>query len=167
MSARFSKGATLTWKMRGQAMLLALALGAGGTPAWADEPARAPEVSAGDSSPVAPVTAQDTAEVVTSGVPEITAIAPTWGPSGWVFSLALEGRNLNGMSEVRFYPATGIVVEDVPVVNSEGTIATVKVTILLHAPLGPRLVVVRTPAGQSSLTPTEANMFKVSFAHLH
>ncbi len=100
-------------------------------------------------------------------VPEITRIAPTWGPSGWVISLTLEGRNLQGASEVRFVPATGMVVEDAPIVNSEGTIATVKVTILVHAPLGPRLVVVRTPGGQSSLTPTEANIFKVSFAHLH
>jgi hypothetical protein len=84
-----------------------------------------------------------------------------------VFSLTLEGRNLSGASEVRFVPSTGIVVEDQPVVNSEGTIVTVKVTILVHAPLGPRLVVVRTPAGRSSLTPTEANVFKVSFAHMH
>lgn len=99
--------------------------------------------------------------------PEITAISPSWGPSGWVLSLTLEGRNLLGASEVKFYPSTGIVVEDAPVVNSEGTLATVKVTILIHAPLGPRLVVIRTPAGQSSLTPTEANIFKVSFAHLH
>ncbi|MBI4400517.1 MAG: hypothetical protein HY581_02655 [Nitrospirae bacterium] len=99
--------------------------------------------------------------------PEITRIAPTWGSSGWVISLTLEGRNLQSASEVRFVPATGMVVEDAPVVNSEGTVATVKVTILVHAPLGPRLVVVRTPAGQSSLTPTEANIFKVSFAHLH
>jgi hypothetical protein len=100
-------------------------------------------------------------------MPEITTIAPHWGPSGWVFSLAIEGRNLAGTSEVRFVPSTGIVVEDQPVVNSEGTIVTVKVTILVHAPLGPRLVVVRTPVGRSSLTPTEANTFKVSFAHMH
>ena len=99
--------------------------------------------------------------------PEITTISPTWGPSGWVFSLTVEGRNLTGASEVRFYPGTGIATVDSPVVNSEGTIATVKVTILNHAPLGPRLVVVRTPAGQSSMTPTEANIFKVSFAHAH
>lgn len=102
-----------------------------------------------------------------AGAPEITRIAPTWGPSGWVISLTLEGRNLQGASEVRFVPSIGMVVEDAPVVNSEGTIATVKVTILVHAPLGPRLVVVRSPTGQSSLTPTEANIFKVSFAHLH
>lgn len=101
------------------------------------------------------------------GAPEITAILPTWGPSGWVFSLTLQGHNLTGASEVRLYPSTGIAIDDEPVVNSEGTVATVKVTILVHAPLGPRLVVVRTPAGQSSLTPTEANTFKVSFAHLH
>jgi hypothetical protein len=99
--------------------------------------------------------------------PEITEVSPHWGPSGWVFSLTLEGRNLGGASEVLFYPSTGIVVEDAPVVNEEGTVATVKVTILIHAPLGPRLVVVRTPAGQSSLKPTEVNTFKVSFAHLH
>ncbi len=99
--------------------------------------------------------------------PEITTIAPLWGPSGWVFSLTIEGRNLTGASEVKFLPATGIVVEDQPVVNSDGTMVSVKVTILVHAPLGPRLVVVRTPAGQSTLTPTEANTFKVSFAHLH
>ena len=97
--------------------------------------------------------------------PEITLISPTWGPSGGVFTLTVEGRNLTGASEVRFYPGTGIATVDSPVVNSEGTIATVKVTILNHAPLGPRLVVVRTPAGQSSMTPTEANIFKVSFAH--
>jgi len=99
--------------------------------------------------------------------PEITAIAPKWAPAGWVFSLTLEGRNLAGASEVRFYPSTGIVVEDPPVVNSEGTVVNVKVTILVHAPLGPRLIAIRTPAGQSSLTPTDANTFKVSFAHLH
>lgn len=110
---------------------------------------------------------QQAEEVSADGKPEITSIAPSWGPSGWVFSLTLEGRNLQGASEVRFVPSIGMVVEDAPVVNSEGTIATVKVTILVHAPLGPRLVVVRSPTGQSSLTPTEANIFKVSFAHLH
>jgi hypothetical protein len=82
-------------------------------------------------------------------------------------SLTLQGHNLAGASEVRFVPSTGIVVEDTPVINDDGTTATVKVTILMHAPLGPRLVVVRTPHGTSSLTPNEANIFKVSFAHLH
>jgi hypothetical protein len=102
-----------------------------------------------------------------SAVPEITRIAPLWGPSGSVLSLTIQGRNLHEVSEVKFYPSTGIVVEEDPIVNSEGTIATVKVTILVHAPLGPRLVAVRTPAGQSSLTPTEANIFKVSYAHMN
>lgn len=129
------------------AVVLALLLLRGG--ALAKEGAQAPGGSSSD------------------GAPEITRIAPTWGPSGWVISLTLEGRNLQGASEVRFVPAIGMIVEDAPVVNSEGTIATVKVTILVHAPLGPRLVVVRTPGGQSSLMPTEANIFKVSFAHLH
>lgn len=101
------------------------------------------------------------------GPPEITSIAPAWGASGSVLSLTIQGRNLHEASEVKFYPSTGIAVEENPIVNSEGTIATVKVIILVHAPLGPRLVVVRTPAGQSSLTPTEANMFKVSFAHMN
>jgi hypothetical protein len=41
------------------------------------------------------------------------------------------------------------------------------VTILVHAPWGARLVAVRTPAGQSSLMPTEANIFKVSYAHMN
>ncbi|MEW6544856.1 MAG: hypothetical protein AB1411_14760 [Nitrospirota bacterium] len=110
---------------------------------------------------------QQAGESLSNNAPEITAITPRWGPSGWVFSLTLVGHNLAEVSEVQFVPSTGIVVEDAPVVNSEGTVATVKVTILMHAPLGPRLVVVRTPSGQSSLTPTEANTFKVSFAHLH
>lgn len=132
-------------------------LGSGARAASADEGANGPEQ-------VAPATvAADEAQ----GVPEITSVSPTWGPSGWVLSLTVEGRNLTGASEVRFYPGTGIATVDSPVVNSEGTIATVKVTILVHAPLGPRLVVVRTPAGQSSMTPTEANIFKVSFAHAH
>lgn len=132
-------------------------LGIGARAAGADEGANGPE----QVSPAA--VAVDEAQ----GVPEITTISPTWGPSGWVFSLTVEGRNLTAASEVRFYPGTGIAAVDSPVVNSEGTIATVKVTILVHAPLGPRLVVVRTPAGQSSMTPTEANVFKVSTAHLH
>jgi hypothetical protein len=132
-------------------------LGIGARAAVADERATGPE----GVSPAA--VAADEAQ----SVPEITSISPTWGPSGWVLSLTVEGRNLNGASEVRFYPGTGIATVDSPVVNSEGTIATVKVTILVHAPLGPRLVVVRTPAGQSSMTPTEANIFKVSFAHAH
>jgi hypothetical protein len=116
--------------------------------AWAEESTIPSQESSGDA-------------------PEISAILPAWGPSGWVFSLTVQGHNLTGASEVRFYPPTGIVVEDEPVVSGDGTVATVKVTILVHAPLGPRLVVVKTPAGQSSLKPTEANTFKVSFAHLH
>ena len=100
------------------------------------------------------------------GPPEITGIAPLWGASGSVLSLTIQGRNLHKASEVKFYPSTGIAVDEEPVVNSEGTIVTVKVTILVHAPLGARLVAVRTPAGQSSLTPTEANTFKVSYAHM-
>lgn len=156
MNARFSEKVTWTWQAWKRVVLLVLVIGGSWVPAWADEPARVPETSAGESSPVA-----------TQEVPEIMSISPTWGPSGWVFSLTVEGRNLNGASEVRFYPGTGIASVDSPVVNSEGTIATVKVTILVHAPLGPRLVVVRTPAGQSSMTPTEANIFNVSFAHAH
>ena len=101
------------------------------------------------------------------GPPEITGIAPLWGMSGSVLSLTIQGRNLQEASEVKFYPSTGIAVEEEPVVNSEGTIVTVKVTILMHAPLGVRLVAVRTPAGQSSLMPTEANIFKVSYAHMN
>lgn len=132
-------------------------LGSGVRTAGADEGANGPEQ-------VSPATV---AAVESQGVPEITSVSPTWGPSGWVLSLTVEGRNLTGASEVRFYPGTGIATVDLPVVNSEGTIATVKVTILNHAPLGPRLVVVRTPVGQSSMTPTEANIFKVSFAHAH
>lgn len=102
-----------------------------------------------------------------NGQPEITTIAPMWGMSGSVLSLTIQGRNLHAASEVRFYPSTGIAVEEEPVVNEEGTIVTVKVTILMHAPLGARLVAVRTPAGQSSLMPTEANIFKVSYAHMN
>jgi hypothetical protein len=132
-------------------------LGGGVRTAGADE---------GTNAPGEVLSATVAGEAV-QGVPEISSVAPHWGPAGWVFSLTLEGRNLTGASEVRFVPSTGIVVEDSPVVNSEGTIATVKVTILVHAPLGPRLVVVRTATGQSSLTPTEANTFKVSFAHMH
>lgn len=101
------------------------------------------------------------------GPPEITGIAPIWGVSGSVLSLTIQGRNLHAASEVKFYPSTGIAVEEEPVVNGEGTIVTVKVTILMHAPLGARLVAVRTPAGQSSLTPTEANIFKISYAHMN
>ena len=101
------------------------------------------------------------------GPPEIIGIAPLWGASGSVLSLTIQGRNLHKASEVRFYPSTGIAIDEDPIVNGEGTIVTVKVTILVHAPLGARLVAVRTPAGQSSLTPTEANTFKVSYAHMN
>lgn len=132
-------------------------LGTGARVAVADEGANAP-----GEAPSAIIAGEKT-----QGMPYISSVSPKWGPAGWVFSLTLEGRNLTGVSEVRFVPSTGIVIEGAPVVNSEGTVASVKVTILVHAPLGPRLVVVRTPAGLSSLTPTEANTFKVSFAHLH
>ncbi|MBI5853949.1 MAG: hypothetical protein HZB35_01700 [Nitrospirae bacterium] len=159
-------GRLWSWIAAGVVGLAMLGIGAQG--AGADEGTNGQ--GGGPPAPVAGEAVQD--------VPEITAISPTWGPSGWVlsltvegrnlvFSLTVEGRNLTGASEVRFYPGTGIATVDSPVVNSEGTIATVKVTILNHAPLGPRLVVVRTPAGQSSLAPTEANIFKVSYAHVH
>lgn len=157
MSVRFSKiGRQITWRPWGWALVLVLAVGWWGGPVWGDEARKAPD----------PAPLREEVSGV-NGAPKITAISPRWGPSGWEFSLTIEGRNLAGATEVRFVPSTGIAVDGTPVVNEAGTLATIKVTILIHAPLGPRLVVVRTPAGQSSLTPDQANTFKVSFAHLH
>lgn len=157
MSARFSTDRQTHWRTWGRGLALVLVMALAGAPAWADGDGKVP-----DQAP-----SQHSSGSQAQDQPEITAIAPAWGPSGWVFSLTVEGRNLTAASEVRFYPSTGIVVEEAPVINEDGTVATVKVTILVHAPIGPRLVVVSTPAGRSSLTPTEANTFKVSFAHLH
>jgi hypothetical protein len=100
-------------------------------------------------------------------VPEIEAISPNWGPSDMKFTITIKGKHLKGLQEVRFSPPIGIEVGNPPLVNKEGSLATVEITIMGHAPLGLRLVTLVTPAGESTETPTEANIFRISFAHIH
>ena len=102
-----------------------------------------------------------------AGVPEIEELSPNWGASGMGFELTIQGKNLQHVQEIQFVPPIGIEVHNPPSINPKGTVATVNITIMGQAPLGPRMVTAVGPSGSSSAEPSFANIFKVTFAHIH
>lgn len=73
------------------------------------------------------------------------------------FTLALNGSNFQGTTEIRIAPNTGATVANPPTVSPDGRRATVAITVGAAAAAGSRLVSIVTPAGESSTTASVAN----------
>lgn len=72
-------------------------------------------------------------------------------------TLALNGSNFQNASEIRISPNADVTLANPPTVSTDGTRATVTVTIAATATAGNRVVSIVTPAGESSLDATVAN----------
>jgi hypothetical protein len=92
--------------------------------------------------------------------PDISSVTPISAVIGNTFTMTIRGRNLTGATEVTFTPPDGISVGS-PLVNFNGTEATVSVSLSMIAPDGPRLVQITTPNGTSDATASPANTFRV------
>lgn len=100
--------------------------------------------------------------LVVGNQPSVTAITPNFvlrnaAPS----TLTLLGEFLDGASAVAIQPPQGVSVS-VPVVAADGRSLTVNVAATADAALGQRVVVVSTPAGDTSAIASAANMLTIA-----
>lgn len=93
--------------------------------------------------------------------PEITSVEPLAVLPGSSVALIVRGRNLTGATAAGILPPDGITVGGTPLAAADGLSATVALTVAIHAPLGPRLLTLTTPAGTSSAVAEPANRFLV------
>jgi hypothetical protein len=100
---------------------------------------------------------------VTTPQPQIVGIAPINIEAGAApVALRLIGRNLQNAERVRVVPPEGIGISAPPSVNADGTEATVNISAAPDAALGTRVVVIATPAGETSEIGTPANTLTVA-----
>lgn len=98
--------------------------------------------------------------ILTSGQPEIDAIEPLYARAGTLLQLKVRGRHLQN-GRLAILPGTDIAVDSQPVINSAGTELTATFQIYPLAALGPRLIQITTPSGQSSAEFNAANQFNI------
>lgn len=111
----------------------------------------------------------DTAErnapsvLVTPVAPIIESIEPAGVAAGSTFELLLRGRNFQNATAVRITPSAGITIGPVTV-NADGTRATANVSVQAAAAVGPRVVSLVAPAGETSTTPGPTNVLTIGTA---
>lgn len=98
---------------------------------------------------------------ISDGTPEIISIFPIQELQGQTFNLLIRGVSLNDAIAVTATPSTGILFSSNPISNAAGTEVTVQMNLASDAPLGPRLITVVTPAGNTSVSLGPANTFTV------
>jgi hypothetical protein len=101
---------------------------------------------------------------VTAPPPEFYSISPNVIKVGAAATtLTIVGRNLQNASQVRIDPPEGMTVS-APTANAQGTQATVTIAAAPGAALGPRAVILATPAGESPAALTGANTLTLAAA---
>lgn len=98
---------------------------------------------------------------VTYKPPEILSLIPISKTTGSTFTLQINGKNLQQASEIAFIPPDGISVGNPPTVSTDGTLASVNVSIAANATTGFRAVAITTPGGTTPSALTAANTFEV------
>jgi hypothetical protein len=87
--------------------------------------------------------------LVTPPVPVLVSMSPIILPVGsTATTLNLYGRNFQNASQVRMYPPDGVTL-NLASVAADGTSATATVTVAVNAAVGPRVVSLVTPAGET------------------
>ena len=99
---------------------------------------------------------------VTLPEPQILGMQPIRAMTGQIISLNVFGKNFTSASSIDFTPSTVISVNNPPIINATGDLATVTVSIDAGAPVGNRVVTISTPGWNSSLTPSVANTFLIT-----
>ena len=98
---------------------------------------------------------------VTYQPPQLWSLIPVSAMTGSTITLQVNGRNLQQASEIAFIPPDGISVGNPPTVSTDGTLASVSVTISSLTATGLRAVTITAPGGATSGTLSAANTFEV------
>ncbi|QKO21075.1 RHS repeat domain-containing protein [Rhodoferax sp. BAB1] len=98
--------------------------------------------------------------MLTSGQPEIFSIEPLYAKAGTLLQLKVRGRHLQN-GRLALLPGIDVAIDPQPVINATGTELTATVQLYPLAALGPRVVQITTPSGQSSAEFNAANQFNI------
>lgn len=98
--------------------------------------------------------------MLTSGQPEIDSIEPMYAQAGALLQLKVRGRHLQN-GRLALLPGIDVAIDPQPVINAGGTELTATVQLYPLAALGPRVVQITTPSGQSSAEFNAANQFNI------
>ncbi|WP_126455873.1 hypothetical protein [Sulfuriflexus mobilis] len=98
---------------------------------------------------------------LSDGTPEVISISPIQELQGQTLNLLVRGVSLENAIAVTATPSTGISFSTNPVSNAAGTEVTVQMNLASDAPIGPRLITVVTPGGNTSADLSPANTFTV------
>jgi hypothetical protein len=98
---------------------------------------------------------------VGAAAPSIISMSPILARQGEAFTLLLRGTQLHELVEISAEPALGLQFGSAPVVAADGTQIEVRVFIAPDAPLGARVIRVRSRTGISAAEAGAANTFTV------
>lgn len=101
--------------------------------------------------------------LVTPVVPVLDSIEPNTALATETFRLLLRGRNFLNATAVRIQPATGLSIGPVSV-NADGTEAEVTVSVSAAAAVGPRVVSLVAPAGETLTVAAATNVLTIGKA---
>lgn len=97
---------------------------------------------------------------ITGPLPQVTSVAPQLVAVGSTTTLRLTGANFQNASQVRFVPSAGLSAA-LPSVSADGTQLSAALFVAGDAAVGPRIVIVTTPAGESSTVSGIDNTFAI------
>lgn len=121
---------------------------------------RGVQLSTGGTA-IAFATGADNTLAIGPGAPTIVSLATILARQGETFSLVIRGNHFRDVIEVLAEPASGMLFGTSPTVAADGTQITLGVSIAADAPLGGRVIRVRTRTGMSSSVAVPANTFTV------
>jgi hypothetical protein len=128
----------------------------------ADAPQTARGVQIRTGGAVIPLASGAAATVtIGPGAPNIVSLATILARQGETISLVIRGSNFRDVVEILAEPASGMIFGLSPVVAADGSQIEVGVFIASDAPLGGRVIRVRTRTGISSSVAVPANTFTV------
>lgn len=98
--------------------------------------------------------------VLTTGQPEIFSIEPLYAKAGTLLQLKVRGRHLHN-GKLALLPGIDVAIDPQPVINTDGTELIATIQLYPLASVGPRVVQITTPSGQSSAELNAANQFSI------
>jgi hypothetical protein len=105
--------------------------------------------------------ADDAMFLVSTPVPELDSITPQVLQAGQTATLSVRGRNLRNISGVRFLPADGLTPSNIST-STDATLLTFNVQVDSAIASGPRVLVVQSAAGESSVDAAPGNTVQVA-----
>lgn len=113
------------------------------------------------STRIPPASGGEATLVIGPGVPDIVSLATILARQGETLTLVIRGSNFRDVVEVLAEPGSGLVFGQSPTVAADGSQISVGLSIAADAPLGGRVIRVRTKSGVTSSVAAPANTFTV------